>query len=842
MNNSDTAKLVTYVITPYTTRPQDDHEKCTGINDTVLLWVEPTPVVDATPLVDTICDGGTTSIALESDSRPTKPVRFRYTFTEPFGVTVTPGGATEGLIRGDTIIDQIVNVSDTAKLVTYVVTPYTTRAQDDIEKCTGVNDTVYVWVEPTVEISAAGDTICNIGTTDIALSSQQVPTRAVYYTYTSTPENAGAVTGNGFELLGQPITTNITETLTNGTNDAQRVIYSIVPYVLRADGSLGCPGDTIKVDIWVEPTVEVNAAGDTICDMGFTDIDVNSGQYPTREVYYTYTSAPDNAVAVTGNTQNLVGLPITDNIQDPLDNSTDSAQRVVYTITPYVLRSDGSIGCPGDPITVDIWVEPTPVVVASPSIDTICGGDVTSIALESDSRPTKPVRFRYTFTEPFGVVVTPGGPVDGFFRGDTISDQINNYTDSTKLVTYVITPYTTRPQDDIEKCTGINDTVYVWVEPTPVVIATPESDTICNGDDVSIALESPTRPPKPVRFRYTFTEPYDVIVTPAGAQDGLVRGDTITDNIVNNSDTAKLVTYVITPYTTRPQDDQEKCTGINDTVWIWVEPTPRVDATPELDTICDGDNVSIALESDSRPTKPVRFRYTFTEPFGVTVTPGGATEGLNRGDTITDQIVNITDTAKLVTYVVTPYTTRAQDDIEKCTGVNDTVYVWVEPTPRVDATPVIDTICNEGTTSIALESDSRPTKPVRFRYTFTEPFGVTVTPGGSTEGLIRGDTIIDQIVNVSDTAKLVTYVVTPYTTRAQDDIEKCTGVNDTVYVWVEPTPMADATPVMDTICDGDNVSIALESDSRPTKPVRFRYTFTEPYDVIVTPAEHRMDW
>ena len=305
---------------------------------------------------------------------------------------------------------------------------------------------------------------------------------------------------------------------------------------------------------------------------------------------------------------------------------------------------------------------------------------------------------------------------------------------------------------------------------------------------------------------------------------------------MNNSDTAKLVTYVITPYTTRPQDDQEKCTGINDTVYVWVEPTPEVEATPLVDTICDGGTTSIALESDSRPTKPVRFRYTFTEPFGVTVTPGGLTEGLNRGDTITDQIVNITDSAKLVTYVVTPYTTRAQDDQEKCTGVNDTVYVWVEPTPVVDATPVMDTICDGDNVSIALESDSRPTKPVRFRYTFTEPYDVIVTPAGAQDGLVRGDTITDNIVNNSDTAKLVTYVITPYTTRPQDDQEKCTGINDTVFIWVEPTPVVDATPLVDTICDGDNISIALESDSRPTKPVRFRYTFTEPFGVTVTPG------
>ena len=42
-----------------------------------------------------------------------------------------------------------------------------------------------------------------------------------------------------------------------------------------------------------------------------------------------------------------------------------------------------------------------------------------------------------------------------------------------------------------EKCTGINDTAYVWVEPTARITVTPKQDTICNGTQVSITLTSP---------------------------------------------------------------------------------------------------------------------------------------------------------------------------------------------------------------------------------------------------------------------------------------------------------------------------------------------------------------
>ena len=103
---------------------------------------------------------------------------------------------------------------------------------------------------------------------------------------------------------------------------------------------------------------EITAEDDTIYDGGQTSIDISSVQVSSQAVYYTYTSAPENAGAVTGFTSNTEGLPITKNILDTLFNTTEQSQRLVYTITPYILRSDNSIGCAGTDMTVNILVEP----------------------------------------------------------------------------------------------------------------------------------------------------------------------------------------------------------------------------------------------------------------------------------------------------------------------------------------------------------------------------------------------------------------------------------------------------------------------------------------------------
>jgi hypothetical protein len=207
-------------------------------------------------------------------------------------------------------------------------------------------------------ITAEDNTICDEQQTNIDIRNDLVSTQTVYYTYTSALDSEGAVTGNTANSKGVWEKLNIKDNLDNITDQAQRVVYTITPYILKLDNSIGCPGTPITADIWVEPTVVITAEDDTIQDGCQTNIEINSVQVSTHEVGFTYTSAPDNAEAVTGNTSNAKGLPITNNIQDTLYNMTDQAQRVVYRITPQVLKSDNSIGCIGTSITVNIQVEP----------------------------------------------------------------------------------------------------------------------------------------------------------------------------------------------------------------------------------------------------------------------------------------------------------------------------------------------------------------------------------------------------------------------------------------------------------------------------------------------------
>ena len=516
----------------------------------------------------------------------------------------------------------------------------------------------------------------------------------------------------------------------------------------------------------------------------------------------------------------MVQEPLTpgQSITETLTNSDDTYGYVAYTITPWTLDALGGQKCSGTPIEDTVWVEPTAMVSVSPKNDTICDGDNVSITLTSPTVPTRQVRFNYTTEAPPGVTVTPGTG-NGLAPGTPITDAISNSTDAAQLVLFIVTPYSRAATGEGLKCVGVNDTAYIWVEPRPMVVATPAKDTICTGDVTSILLTTITTSTNGVEFNYTSTAS-DASIGGNGSGT-LTPGQSITETLTNSDDTYGYVAYTITPWTLDALGGQ-KCSGtaIEDTVWV--EPTAMVSVSPKNDTICDGDNVSITLTSPTVPTRQVRFNYTTEAPPGVTVTPGTG-NGLAPGTPITDAISNSTDAAQLVLFIVTPYSRAATGEGLKCVGVNDTAYIWVEPRPMVVATPAKDTICTGDATSILLTTITTSTNGVEFNYTSTAS---DASIGGNGAGtLTPGQSITETLTNSDDTYGYVAYTITPWTLDASSN-QKCSGTPIEDTVWVEPRPMVVATPAKDTICTGDATSILLTTITTSTNGVEFNYTST----------------
>ena len=311
-------------------------------------------------------------------------------------------------------------------------------------------------------------------------------------------------------------------------------------------------------------------------------------------------------------------------------------------------------------------------MILTPGTDTICNEENVSILLTSQSTPTRTVRFRYTHIPVAGVTVIPGTGND-LPPNHVIDDQIINTTDSAQPVLFIVTPYTRNPGDDGEKCSGVSDTAIVWVEPTVRVVLTPPGDTICDGDYTNITLTSPSIPTREVRFKYTYIAPPGVTVNQGPDTTNLPPDFVIADQINNVTDNALEVWFIITPYTRKAHNDEEKCTGIADTAHIWVEPTARVIISPDADTLCNEQYASIQVTIPTVSTNGVRYRFDVDAPSGVYVDPVPNND-LVSGTSIIDSISNTTLNAQLVLFIITPYTWDNNGN-EKCPGTADTTVI-----------------------------------------------------------------------------------------------------------------------------------------------------------------------
>jgi gliding motility-associated-like protein len=493
-----------------------------------------------------------------------------------------------------------------------------------------------------------------------------VPANDTIYKDASCAYNAAvAITGdvtNEDDNCDTSLDATFTDAVVNGDCEGKEIITRT--WTLTDDcGNSTVKTQTIIVLDTIRPTFTV-PANDTICRDEVCNFDAD--------------------ISVTGDV-----LDENDNCSTGIVASfvDDNTHTVNCDTAGYIIRTWSLTDKCGNTTSKDqiIWIEPYPKVYATPETDTICNNEAVNIELSSPTVPTQPVKFRYVTIAPAGVTVTPANGT-GLDRG-SLHNVINNSTNDAQRVGFIITPYT-RNASASEKCSGKNDTVYVWVEPLVKVNATPEIDTICSGDPTQILTVSPSKPTRPVMFRYETIVPYNVIVIP-GSGNALSDSTVITDVITNSSDTAKRVIYIITPYTRKSGSEIEKCPGISDTIVVWVEPIPKIKLSPLIDTICTYLAPSISTSSVTNSLHPLRLYYEAQYNAGIVeVIHTGDTTNLIPGDfTLRDTIINHSDIAQRVMVIAYPYLSGS-GNVRLCPGIPDTSYVWVSPELKI----IVDTI------------------------------------------------------------------------------------------------------------------------------------------------------
>jgi gliding motility-associated-like protein len=525
----------------------------TGCINTVLFTVNPTPVVTATPTSQTICSGTAPSIALTSNVAGTT---FNWTVVQS-GVT----GATNG--SGASVAQTLTATGTTAGTATYTITPAANG-------CPGTPINVVITVNPIPVVTATptSQTICSGAAPSIALTSNVTGTT---FSWTVVQSGVtGATNGSG---------ASIAQTLSATGTTAGTATYTVTPT------ANGCPGVPIEVVITVNPTPIVTATptSQIICSGATTAIDLTSNVTGTTFSWTVVQTGVTGATDASGAT-----------INQTLTTTGTTAGTATYTITPT------ANGCPGAPIQVIITVNPTPVVTATPTSQTICSGTAPSIALTSNVTGTT---FSWTVVQSSVTGATNGS-------GASIAQTLTATGTTAGTATYTITP-------TANGCPGTPINVVITVNPIPVVTATPTSQTICSGTAPSIALTSNVAG---TTFSWTVAQT-DVI----GATNG--TGTSITETLTTTGTTTGTATYTITP-------TANGCPGPPVNVIITVNPTPVI--TP----------LANVLSCDSY-TLPVITGTNLTGNQAYYTGPSGSGVQYNAGD-----VINFADFAS---YPVTLY-------------------------------------------------------------------------------------------------------------------------------------------------------------------------------------------
>lgn len=487
-----------------------------------------------------------------------------------------------------------------------------------------------------------------------------------------------------------------------------------------------------------------------------------------------------------------------------LTNNNSSPGAAIYTITPM------ANGCPGAVIKDTVTVKPLPVATATPTAQTICSGEATSIALSS-SLPGATYDWTVVQNGITGAVAGSGSSIaqtlttTGSIAGTVVYSIIpivngcpGVAVKDTITVNPLITPefapippicngdiapslpgtstngitgtwnpavvsnsatgtYTFTPSAG--QCT-IPITITVTVNPIPVVTVTP-TVSICSGSATNLA---PTSSVAGSSFSWTVAQ---TGVTGATAGNGTSIAQTLT---VPGS-TAGTASYTITP-------SANGCSGIAATSIVTVKPLPVATATPTTQTICSATATNVTLTSSLTGTT---FAWNITQN-GVT---GGAA---GSGTSIAQTLTNAGAAPASATYSIVP-------TANGCPGTDMLVTITVNPKPVVTITPSSQTLCSGDITAISLTS---VTPGTTYSWTVNQ-IGVTGGIAGS------GNAIAQTLSIITSTTGTATYTVTP-------TANTCIGNTNTATVTVNTTPATPGTIIgADAPCVGSTQIYSVAS-------------------------------
>ena len=539
-NLTSAAQTLTYTVTPSLVNA------CAPSIFTILVTVNPKPVIaNINNVADIICSG-TSFSETPTDGTDKVPVGTKYTWTVSSSTFIS---GQSDINVGQSFIGQLLNnLTNSNKSLTYTVTPTTQVG------CIGSNFQVSVTVKPTATISNKTQIICSEASflltptndgTDIIPSSTR---------YTWVPVTNSTITGALSQTVGQ---TNITQALTNLTSGNQTQTYTITPVLQN-----GCSAATFTVSITVKPKPNIANITTTVCSVSpflVNPIDGAGGNLVPSNTLYTW---------VVGSNTNLMGQSDQNtpqsNISQTIANSTSITQPIYYTIIPTAAN------CAGPQFTLRVDVKATPNITAfTPDI---CSGTSFEV-MPNNVGNIVPAGTTYTWN----VVTNPNlsGYANQTSGLDRISQLLNNLKNTNQVLDYNVTATT------LESCAS---TFSITVGVKPVSVIANKTAAICTGAAFNVTPVNGTDI-VPSGTTYTWTVLPNTNIS--GKSNQLSAQAIVSQSLTNSSTTAQVVTYSVSAVL------NNGCLGANYTALITVNPLPVISINASSNAVCAGDPVKL---------------------------------------------------------------------------------------------------------------------------------------------------------------------------------------------------------------------------------------------------------
>jgi len=615
--------------------------ECSSVTASKSFTISPAPTVN-NMASQTICAGSTSTAVAFSGTNVSE---FNWSNSN-----TSIGLAASG--SGNIPAFQAVNTGNTEQTATITVTPVN-------GSCSGIPKTFTITVKPSLKATATGSiSMCKIqGTYDISFTGQNgtSPYTFSYQLNNGSIQTVSSPAGNA--------TAKVTVDLRNAGTFTYKLTSVSDASALSCTQSLNQSVTVVVTDV---PNI-TKTYSDTICNNTSTTINPASDSENNVPAGTTYTWAIPTvspAGAITGATGqytavNTLTIPA-------LINTTNAPAKVTYTVIPKTGN------CNGVSFTIQLTVQPSPVITFSEADQQICSGETSRVVTLSATSPGN-VSFSWSVTTPTGVT---GAAISG--TNKIPAQTLINTTNTPQIVLYKAKAKLA----DGGSCDGAEYTYRITVNPTPAVTGI-QNVLYCNNESVSgIPFASNVS-------GATFTwENDNTAIGLAASGTGNIPAFTAT----NSGLTDQTAHIKVIP-------SANNCAGTESTFTITVHPSPVADQ-PANQIVCNG-----YLTSEIKFTSAISgtvYNWAHNKP-GIGLPTSGS------GDIQPFSAINTGTTPVIATFTVTPVSSG-------CNGTAKTFTITINPSPVFTSQPASESLCVNGIPKLLNVNYSNATSVPSFQW------------------------------------------------------------------------------------------------------------------------------